>query len=116
MVALYHPDGHEVYRYRSRDFADRPPDDDLIDALTKLRLAPVTLGPAEAAGEPVEEDVALPVDAFGPYFRGVHFGTRSLSGRLSDAADRGEAQAMSAMAARFIDAWKQRQSASDQRG
>ena len=82
----------------------------LIDALTKLRLPPVTLGPAEAACDPVEDDVALAVDAFGPYFRGIRFATMSLSGRLSDAADRAETLAMSAMAASFIDAWKQRRS------
>ena len=50
------------------------------------------------------------VDAFGPYFRGIRFATMGLSGRLTDAADRAETLAMSAMAARFIDAWKQRRS------
>lgn len=108
VVALYDPSGPEVFRCRSRDFADRPDDDGVIDALTKLGLPPVALGPADADCDPVEDDVALRVDAFGPYFRGIRFATMGLSGRLTDAADRAETLAMSAMAASFIDAWKQR--------
>jgi hypothetical protein len=115
VVVLVAPDGHEVFRFRSRDFADRPGDDDLIDALTALELPPIALGPADATCEPVDDDAALRVDAFGPYFRGIRFGTMSLSGRLSDAGDRAEALAMSAMAISFLDAWKQRRSGAEDR-
>ena len=58
--------------------------------------------------EPVEDPGALRVDAFGPYFRGIRFGTRGLAGRLVDDGDRAEAVAMSEMAAAFLDAWKVR--------
>jgi hypothetical protein len=46
----------------------------------------------------VNDDATRRVDASGPYFRGVRFGTMGLSGRLSDAGDRAEALGMSAMA------------------
>ncbi|MGI8448573.1 MAG: peroxiredoxin family protein [Streptosporangiaceae bacterium] len=116
LVVLFDPDGHEVFRYRSRDFADRPSDDDLIHALSDLGLAPIVLDPATAVAEPVEDDGALRVDTFGPYFRGVRFATMGLIRRLTDPADQAEAAAMSAMAASFLDSWKQRRSATSERG
>jgi hypothetical protein len=105
---LFAPDGREAFRMRSRDFADRPRDDDLIDAAQALALPAIDLGAAPANAEPEEHDGALRIEAFGPYFRGIRFGTLALASRLTDAADRDEALAMSAMAASFVDAWKQR--------
>ncbi len=107
-VLLYAPDGRVALRLRSRDFADRPSDDDLLEAVRALALPAIRLGPALPAAEPEEHDGALRVEAFGPYFRGVRFATMALAGRLTDAADRTEALVMSAMAVSFVDAWKQR--------
>lgn len=108
LVALFAPDGSEVLRSRSRDFADRPTDDELFAAVRGLSLPPIELEPAPAAAEPEEDRSALRVDAFGPYFRGIRFSSMALAGRLATDADRDEAKAMSAMAGSFLDAWKQR--------
>jgi hypothetical protein len=104
------PDGAEAYRYRSRDFADRPPtDDDLLGALRALDLEPLDPPAAwQPTAEPVEDPGALRVEAFGHYFRGVRSGARALAGRLTDITDQLEALAMSAMATSFLDAWKLR--------
>ncbi len=107
-VWLYAPDGRETLRMRSRDFADRPDDDDLLAALRGLALPPIDLPPAPPATEPEEHDGALRVEAFGPYFRGIRFDTLALASRLAGDADRDEAVAMSMMATSFLDAWKQR--------
>jgi hypothetical protein len=107
-LMLYSPDGGEAYRMRSRDFADRANDDDLFSAVRRLGLPPIELGPAPAASKPDEHDGALRTEAFGPYFRGIRFGTMALASRLTDDADRDEAMVMSAMASSFLDAWKQR--------
>jgi len=58
--------------------------------------------------EPEEGPGALWVEAFGPYFRGIRCEVLGLTGRLTDAADRGEARAMSDMAGAFLEAWEQR--------
>ncbi len=108
---LYAPDGTEVFRARSRDFADRPPDDDLLAALGGLALPAIDLAPAPPTAAPEEHDGALRVETFGPFFRGIRFATFALAGRLTDDADRDEALAMSAMAGSFLDAWKQRRAA-----
>lgn len=104
------PDGTEVYRYRSRDFADRPPDDaDLLAALTGLNLPALDpLPPWQPAVDPIEDPGALRVEAFGHYFRGIRSATFALSGRLVDTADQREALAMTTMAGSFLDAWKLR--------
>jgi hypothetical protein len=108
-VMVYAPDGVEVFRTRSRDFADRPNDDDLFAAVRALALPAIELAPASSSMVvPEEHDRALRVEAFGPYFRGIRFGTMALASRLTDDADRDEALAMSAMAVSFLDAWKQR--------
>jgi hypothetical protein len=106
-LLVVHPDGREVYRYRSRDFADRPTDDDLLAVLAAQSLPACDLPPPWDPGvEPVEDAGALRVDAFGPFFRGIRSGTGALAGRLETNTDQAEAKAMRAMAASFLDAWK----------
>ncbi len=105
---VFGPDGREAYRMRSRDFADRPTDDDLFAVVGSLGSGPVELGPAPPGAEPEEHDGALRVEAFGSYFRGIRFGTIALASRLTNEADRNEALSMSAMATSFLEAWKQR--------
>ena len=107
-IVVLAPDGREVHRMRSRDFADRPTDDDIFDAVRQLGLPPVDPGPASPSAEPEEHPDALRTEAFGPYFRGIRFATFALAGRLRDDADVAEARQMSDMAASFLAAWKQR--------
>lgn len=110
-VWLFAPDGAEAFRFRSRDFADRPDDADLLAAVAALGLPPLGLSPAEARAEPEDDPGAFPVGAYGPYFRGVRFGALALARRAQDPADRADAEATSAMGAGFLDAWKQRREA-----
>jgi len=109
-IVLFGSDNAEVRRFRARDFADRPATNEaLFGAVRSLELPP--LQGVEAwmpTVAPVEDPGALRPDAFGPYFRGVRYGTRGLAGRLTDDGDRAEAIAMSDMAAAFIDGWKMR--------
>ena len=112
-VMLFAPNGDEVFRMRSRDFADRPTDDDLLAAIQRLELSPIELGVAPATAEPEEDPGALRIDAFGPYFRGIRYGTIALAGRLDAGPNRAEALAMSNMAASFLDAWKTRREVSN---
>lgn len=111
-LLVFAPDGRDIYRMRSRDFADRPNDDDLFAAVSALQLPAIELPPATPTDAPEEHDGALRVDAFGPYFRGIRFATIALAGRVTEGADRDEVIAMSTMAQSFLDAWKQRRRAS----
>jgi AhpC/TSA family len=109
-VLVFDRDGVERARFRSRDFADRPPTlDDLTEALASLDADPIAApSPWTHPAPPEDDPAALRPDAFGPYFRGIRFATIGLSGRLTDDADRAEALRMSAMAAMFLDEWKAR--------
>jgi hypothetical protein len=111
---VYTPEGVEAHRIRSRDFADRPNDDDLLSAARRLGVPAIELPPAAPSAEPEEHDGALRPEAFGPYFRGVRFGTIALAGRMTTDVDRDAVVAMSEMAASFIDAWKQRRATAQQ--
>jgi hypothetical protein len=117
LVLLVAPDGREVLRHRSRDFADRDDDSDVLDGLRRLGLpsleAPRPWTPDGVAAEPT--DHAFRVEAFGPYFRGLRFGTRALAGRMRDDADAAEVRQTSDMAGSFLEAWTQRREAADRR-
>jgi hypothetical protein len=119
LVLLLAPDGRALVRHRSRDFADRADDSDVLDALRGRDLPARELAsPWRPEGEgvtPRPTDSAFRVEAFGPYFRGLLFGTRALAGRMRDAQDAAEAQQVSAMAASFLEAWKQRRQAAQPR-
>ena len=118
LVLLLAPDGRELLRHRSRDFADRGDDLDVLDALRRLSLPALTVPPPwQPPGvEPRPTESAFRPEAFGPYFRGVRSGTRALAGRMRDPDDRGELQTTSAMASSFLEAWKERRTADGERG
>jgi hypothetical protein len=110
LVLLLGPDGQVLVRHRSRDFADRPDDRDVLEALNGLTL-PTREVPAPWAPEGVEPqptDRAFRPDAFGAYFRGLQLGTRALAGRMRDEQDAAEVRQTSAMAGSFLDAWTRR--------
>ena len=110
LVLLVAPDGRVPVRHRSRDFADRRDDQDVLDALAALdlpsRAAPAPWSPDGV--EPQPTDKAFRPDAFGPYFRGLRFGTKALATRMRDEQDREELLDTSAMSVSFIDAWTRR--------
>jgi len=111
---MFDPHGEEVLRHRSRDFADRPSDDPLFAAARRLGLPAISLDPAPALAEPVEDDAAFRPDAYGACFRGNRFAARALAGRLTGAEDRVEAKAHETMAVGFLEAWSQ--AAQERRG
>jgi hypothetical protein len=112
LVLLIAPDGRELVRHRSRDFADRTSDDDVLQALRELGLAarpePSGWDPRVAPGPTA---AAFRVEAFGPYFRGIQFNTRALAGRMRDPQDAAELRDTTAMAGSFLEAWKERRAA-----
>ncbi len=111
LVLLVAPDGREVVRHRSRDFADRSDDIDVLEGLRALALP--ALPPAEPWAPdgvtPQPSDGAFRPAAYGPYFRGIRFATKALAGRMRDAGDAEELRRTERMAASFLDARKARQ-------
>lgn len=113
LVLLLAPDGTELVRRRSRDFADRQDDTDVLDALGGLGLParPVPTGWRPDGVEPQQTDAAFQPRLFTPYYLGVQFSSRALKGRMRDEQDAAEADQTLQMAASFLDAWKRRRQA-----
>jgi hypothetical protein len=113
LVVLLAPDGRELVRHRSRDFADRANDDDVLSALRGLSLTARPVPPEwEPAGiAPQPTDAAFRVQAFGPYFRGIGFNAKALTGRMRDPQDAEELRQTTALARSFLDAWTERRKA-----
>jgi hypothetical protein len=83
------PDGNEVLRLVSRDYADRPFEDEALAMLRGLDLAPLSplvLNPGTAAPGPR----SMPFGELRTYFRGAKFGALAL-GLRSDASDEASA-------------------------
>ncbi len=71
-LVLIDPDGQEVWRFVSRDFADRMPEQDVLDRATDAGWAPTTQDrPATGEADPGQK--AMPRQALTPYFRGARF-------------------------------------------
>ncbi len=100
-IFVFAPDGSEVYRHISGDFADRPTEDEILDAIRPLRLPKATpeevlLGPAEPGPR------AMPIAAMEPYYRGARFAVIAMRMRHPDLSD--EADTYVAELDRFITA------------
>ena len=79
-VVLVAADGSETFRRVSRDFADRPTEDEVLEQVRALNLPPTTqerptLGSAEAGPR------AMPFEQLHSYFRGARFAVVALSRR-----------------------------------
>ena len=83
------PNGSEVLRLVSRDFADRPFEDVALEVLRSLDLEPVDQ-PAPAPGNPEAGPRAMPFGDLRAYFRGAKFGSKAMGIRTGavDEADR----------------------------
>lgn len=77
------PTGNEILRLGSRDFADRPFEDEALEVLRELRLDPVSQ-PVQNPGAPEPGPRAMPFGELRTYFRGAKFGAQAL-GLRSDA-------------------------------
>lgn len=107
-VIVLSPGGEEVWRHRSRDFADRPDDADVMAVLESLRLSALDPPPEpwRPDAEPEEHSGAFRTEAFGPYHRGVMFAMGAIVGRMRDVDDRTEAETLARQASSFLEAWK----------
>lgn len=80
------PNGEIVFSVTGRDYADRPDEDDLLEALDALALPPTTQTAPELAearpGEKAMSYVGLP-----HYFRGAKFAVLAVRGRYRDLSD-----------------------------
>ncbi len=85
------PDGRIIHRYVGADFMDRRPDeDDLLEALEALRLEPHDPPPLNPAqGHPSEKGVRVTQDYLFAYYRGIHFASKALAGRVQDEEAKG---------------------------
>ena len=113
LVLLLAPDGEVLVRHRSRDFADRPDDHDILDALAVLGLPARAVPPPWSPDgvDPRPSDGAFRPEAFGAYFRGLRMGTYALAARMQDVHDAAEVRATTEMAGSFLDAWTRRRAA-----
>lgn len=109
LVLVVAPDGRTVLEHRSRDFADRRDDDDVLDALRGLCLPTRSdRGPWDPGVEPRPTENAFRREAFGPYFRGIRSNLKALGPRMRDDDDAAELARTGQMAQSFLDAWKER--------
>lgn len=104
-IIIMASDGREAYRKVSRDFADRLPEDDLIDTLGALGLPP-TRQVRPAIGSAVPGERAMPEHAMLPYWRGARFAAVALGSRHPQAKD--DADQLVAQMDRFTEAFKAR--------
>ena len=71
-MVVIRPDQEEAFRFVSRDFADRLPEDQVVSAVQQLALAPTTQGPPRIGpAEPGPRSLSL--HDLRIYFRGARF-------------------------------------------
>lgn len=71
-TVLMGPGGEEVWRFVSRDFADRLPEDEVLETVRDMGWLPVSQEPPEP-GDPRPGPRAMSIEALTPYFRGARF-------------------------------------------
>jgi hypothetical protein len=71
-IVLVDPSGAEQWRWVSRDFADRLPEDEVIEVATSFGWPP-THQPEFEVGEAQAGPRAMPFDGLGFYLRGARF-------------------------------------------
>jgi hypothetical protein len=89
-IVVVGPDLEERFRIESSDFADRPPEDELIESLHMMEIPPVVqpppdIGPAQPGAR------AVSLEALTPYYRGARFAAVAMSLRHPEVADDAEA-------------------------
>lgn len=79
-LLLLAPGGREEWRFVSRDYADRLPEDEVLGRARSLGLQPAGQDPP-AHGEPDPGPKALSVDFLPGYFRGARFAALAMGRR-----------------------------------
>ncbi len=102
---LLRPGGEEIYRRLSTDFADRPPEDELLSEAQALGLPPTTqeLG---SPGVPEPGPTATRIAELPAYFRGAKFATLAVSRRFPEVKE--TSKAYGAQMDRYIEAIRSR--------
>lgn len=101
------PAGNEVYRYVSRDFADRTTDEEVYAALEGLELGPIdppSGGPVTEVPDGLKRFFAPA--AMVPYFKGNRFAAAAIGGRTDDQEFRAIAREHRLMADETLEAWQ----------
>ncbi len=94
------PDGKEAWRKVSRDYAERPTEDETLDVVKTMDLSAIHQ-PPPAEGVPEPGQSAMPFRDLRVYFRGAKFATRALGSRVPEAAE--EAAAFDALMDRYME-------------
>lgn len=105
-VVLLRPDGSEILRQVGEDFADRLPEEELVEAIRKENL-PATSQPSPAAGSPQPGPHAVQLAWLPWYLRGAKMAVIALAGRVSQARD--DARKMRHEYDRFLNALQERE-------
>lgn len=80
------PDGEIVFSITGRDYADRPDEDTLLEALDGLGLPATSQSPPEREeSQPGEK--AMPYEGLAHYFRGAKFAALALRSRYRDLSE-----------------------------
>ncbi len=97
--------GDERFRFVSRDYADRLPEDDVIDVVRRLGLGPTTQS-APTPGTPEPGERAMPLDGLPFYLRGARFAVQALGLRHKDLGEefKEDAKAYVAEMDRYLEA------------
>jgi len=85
-VLLIGPDGEEVFRFVSRDFADRMPEEEILTVAQSLGLSPTTQD-QPAIRDPQPGPRSLRLDQLKVYFRGARFAALAMGLRHGHIAD-----------------------------
>jgi len=106
-LVLFDPQGNEVWRYVSRDFADRLPEDEVLEKVRELDLAPTEQEPP-APGKPEPGSGAMGVEEMIPYYRGARFAALAMGLRHGhlDQSIKDDSKAYVAEMDRFVEAVK----------
>lgn len=109
-IFVLSPEGEVAYRYVGVDFMDRRPDDtEVLEALDRLGLDPHDPpAPRPAAGQPSRRGARVTPSFLFPYYRGIHFATKALLGRVEDEAARREIERTHRQATRYMEAIRTR--------
>ncbi len=106
---LVHPDGQEVWRHEARDFADRIPEDVIVERVRALGLPPTTQAEPGIV-EPYPGPKAMALEELPVYFRGARFAALAMGLRHGALGDeiKEDSKAYVAQMDRFTEALRRR--------
>jgi hypothetical protein len=86
-IVVVTPAYKEAFRFVSRDFADRVPEDEVVAAVQQMNLSPTTQEPPElGTGEPGPRSLSPP--SLRIYFRGARFAAQAMGLRHGHHAEK----------------------------